>query len=113
MESIGQGIQALIDRGKQQGFLTYEEMNNLLPNETISPDGIDEILMTLDEMGIELKDAEDIHAHEERIEPSAVSGKTVIPEPRSRQIDDPVRMYLRSEERRGGKECRSRWSPEH
>jgi len=93
MDLIGQGIEALIDRGKQQGYLTYEEMNDLLPGETISPDRIDEILMTLDEMGIELKDAEDLHANEERVD-TTEDEKPAPAEPRSRQIDDPVRMYL-------------------
>ena len=96
VDTIGQGIEALIDRGKQQGYLTYEEMNDLLPGETISPDRIDEILMTLDEMGIELKDAEDLHANEERVQAAEEEEeeKPVASEPRSRQIDDPVRMYL-------------------
>ena len=94
MDSIGQGIQALIDRGKQQGYLTYEEMNDLLPNETISPDKIDEILMTLDEIGIELKDAEDVRSNEERVESSADDEKPTPAPTRSRRIDDPVRMYL-------------------
>ncbi len=94
VDTIGQGIEALIGRGKQQGYLTYEEMNDLLPGETISPDRIDEILMTLDEMGIELKDAEDLHANEERVEAVTEEEKPLPSEARSRTIDDPVRMYL-------------------
>ncbi len=94
MDSIGQGIKALIDRGKQHGYLTYEEMNDLLPNETISPDRIDEILMTLDEMGIELKDAIDVRPDKNRTETAGEEEKLVISQHRPRQIDDPVRMYL-------------------
>jgi RNA polymerase primary sigma factor len=56
MEKLDQGIKVLIDRGKQQGYLTYDEMNNLLPEETIAPDKLDNILMALDELGIELID---------------------------------------------------------
>ena len=93
MDRIDQGIKALIDRGKQQGYLTYEEMNDLLPDETISPDRIDDILMQLDEMGIELKDEMEVRSTEERVEDHEHETPGVE-ESRTRRIDDPVRMYL-------------------
>ncbi|HOX39388.1 MAG TPA: RNA polymerase sigma factor RpoD [Candidatus Brocadiia bacterium] len=52
-------IQSLFDRGKDRGFLTYEELNNALPDSSVSPEKIDEILMTLDEMGVDLIDEEE------------------------------------------------------
>jgi len=49
----------LLKRGKERGFLTYEELNDSLPEDTVSADKIDEILMHLDEMGIDLVDEMD------------------------------------------------------
>jgi len=101
-------IQSLIERGKQKGFLTYEELNNLLPDEAISPDYIDEILLTLDEKGIGLIDEnelqEDIELDELGLEEEAVLGEEeeeeekeeeeILSEAIEDRIDDPVRMYL-------------------
>ena len=54
MEKLDQNIKALVERGKRKGYLTYEEMNRSLPAEGISPDRLDSLLMTIDELGIEL-----------------------------------------------------------
>ncbi len=57
MEELEKKIKAIIAKGKKQGFLTYEELNESLPEDTIeSPGKIDDILMMLDEKGIELVD---------------------------------------------------------
>ena len=45
-------VQALIAKGKKRGYLTYEEMNEDLPDDAVSPDRLDSLLMTLDELGI-------------------------------------------------------------
>jgi len=49
-------IEALIQLGESRGYLTYEEMNDGLPDEVVSPDRLDRILMTLDEKGVDLID---------------------------------------------------------
>src|ERR1700754_248356 len=53
-------VNALIDLGKGRGYLTYEEMNMKLPDEVVSPDKLDSLLMMIDEMGIRLIDETDI-----------------------------------------------------
>src|SRR6478672_9137279 len=50
-------IKKLLDMGVQRGFLTYVEVNELLPVEVISPDAIDEIMNLLSENEIEVIDA--------------------------------------------------------
>ena len=42
MDKLDQNIKALIERGKKDGYLTYEEMNRSLPEEGVSPDRLDE-----------------------------------------------------------------------
>src|SRR5882724_12261756 len=53
-------VNALIDLGKSRGYLTYEELNQKLPDEVVSPDKLDSLLMMIDEMGIRLIDESDV-----------------------------------------------------
>ena len=53
-------VKALVEKGKQQGYLTYEALNSELPEENLSPDRLDNLLMTLDDLGIELIDEADL-----------------------------------------------------
>src|SRR5688572_32677272 len=53
-------VQILLDLGKSRGYLTYEELNEKLPDEVVSPDKLDSLLMMIDEMGIKLIDEADI-----------------------------------------------------
>src|SRR3954466_2151716 len=59
-EEVDLRVNALIDLGKSRGFLTYEELNEKLPDEVVSPDKLDSLLMMIDEMGIKLIDEMDI-----------------------------------------------------
>jgi len=105
-------VKDLIAKGKQRGYLTYEEMNEDLPDEAVSPDKLDALLMTLDELGIELIDESEAEARAEREGRFAESGdgdeegagqakrkgsgRSGVEdlEADTRRIDDPVRMYL-------------------
>ena len=55
-------IKMLIARGKKRGFLTYEEMNDALPDDAVSPSRLERILGTLDEMGVRLVDEDSYQA---------------------------------------------------
>ena len=101
---VDNGLKSLVERGKHRGFVTYEEMNDELPDDYISPDRLDSLLMTLDDLGIDLIDEVDIDKRigEDEKSPAEVDvasqdeqiEQTIgIPEPEKR-IDDPVRMYL-------------------
>jgi len=103
-ESVDASLKKLIAKGKQRGYLTYEEMNDDLPDQPVSPDKLDSLLMTLDEEGIELIDeaeaaqrepfAEDVKEGE--AQPKA-KADAVVPdelEAESKRVDDPVRVYL-------------------
>src|SRR5689334_5995921 len=59
-EEVDARVNALIDLGKSRGFLTYEELNEKLPDEVVSPDKLDSLLMMIDEMGIRLIDEMDV-----------------------------------------------------
>ncbi len=100
MDAINQKIKHLVQKGKEKGYLTYEEMNDMLPNDTdVSPERIDDILMMLDELGIDLIDEVDV---ESRDVVDAEEGEPFIEVDLEfgevpaiiEKIDDPVRMYL-------------------
>ena len=102
---VDASIKKLVAKGKGRGYLTYEEMNNDLPDEAVSPDKLDALLMTLDELGIELIDEAEAKQREgfvqiadrteqessARVKPKARADEL---EPETKRIDDPVRMYL-------------------
>lgn len=100
MESLNQKIKQLIQKGKEKGYLTYEELNDMLPDDAdISPEKIDDILMMLDELGIDLIDETEIEGRD------VVEAEEGEPYPEvdlefgevptiTEKIDDPVRMYL-------------------
>jgi RNA polymerase primary sigma factor len=95
-------MKQLIDMGKEKGFLTYEEVNDLLPPDMVSSEQIDDVMSMFGEMDIEivdsvqkvkipkakldLEDEEELEGEQEEqeFEPGAL-GRT----------SDPVRMYLR------------------
>ena len=94
-------VKRMIAKGKQCGYLTYEEMNNDLPEEAVSPDKLDSLLMMLDELGIELIDEVEARQRKPFTEdvkttkkPSKAAERRLLLEGDTRRIDDPVRMYL-------------------
>jgi len=105
-------LQELVATGKAQGYLTYDQVNDYLPDEAVTPEKLDNLLIALEEQGIELVNEapEPIHAEiPPRKGPSAESlqslnghahnhADTALPAISSRDMpklsDDPVRMYL-------------------
>ena len=100
MESLNQKIKQLVQTGKEKGYLTYEELNDILPDDAdISPEKIDDILMMLDELGIDLIDETEIESRDvvetEEVEPYQEVDLEFGEVPTiTEKIDDPVRMYL-------------------
>jgi len=83
-------IKKLIELGKGKGFLTYEEINEILPEDITSSEEIDTILTALDNESIELLDHEAAKEREKQASQAATSVSAS-----EGSVDDPVRMYLR------------------
>ena len=110
MELSDKELNELVAKGKAQGYLTYDEVNDYLPDEAVTPEKLDNLLTALDELGIELvtePPAESLGLAKEdggdAADFDAVSrddGRAVDSEPMftAEQLpklsDDPVRMYL-------------------
>ncbi|MCZ6688881.1 MAG: RNA polymerase sigma factor RpoD [Planctomycetota bacterium] len=93
LERLDEEVRLIIEQGKTRGYLTYEDLNSVLPDQSSSPEKVDNILMLLDEMGIDLIDesGEEVPARSIRKgeKKDAANGGAV-----RERIDDPVRMYL-------------------
>ena len=97
-------LKLLIARGKEQGYLTYAQVNDHLPSEIVDPEQIEDIVNTINDMGIPVyekaPDAESIlasdpssPADEEAIEEAAAALAALDAE--LGRTTDPVRMYMR------------------
>ena len=59
MEKMDEGLKTLLDLGKRRGFLTFDQVNDYLPDEASSPEKIQTLLETIDELNIELVNEEE------------------------------------------------------
>jgi RNA polymerase primary sigma factor len=108
-------LQELVVKGKSQGYLTYDEVIRYLPDEAMDPEKLDNLLIVIDEMGIDLvsepPEPEFFEASDEEAESlgpdadrdgqmgdvlaSADDGlKLVLPDDPPKWSSDPIRMYL-------------------
>ncbi len=102
MDKTSQKIKALVVKGKEKGFLTYEELNDILPDDSlVQPGKIDETLIMLDELGIDLIEESEVEARDAADDDDDndeskddVKGKIGAATNASEKIDDPIRMYL-------------------
>ena len=54
MYRLDSSLNQLIEKGKQQGFLTFSQVNAYLPDEAVNPEKLDNLLMSLDELGMQI-----------------------------------------------------------
>jgi len=100
-------IKKLITRAKKRGYITYDELNDALPQDQMSSEQIEDVMSALSEMGVNIVENEEVEEEEEaeqELEASAEDGAEVddgtrfVVEKKKETVDrtdDPVRMYLR------------------
>src|SRR5450759_3043047 len=100
-------VKKMIKQAKKRGFVTFDQLNEVLPSDTTSPEQIEDIMSMLSDMGINVSEAEDSDSEEETKEEAEdetdnelveVTQKAVTEVKKSEpgeRTDDPVRMYLR------------------
>src|SRR5579871_6418006 len=88
-----QKIEELVAVAKEQGYLTYEEINEILPMTFDSPEQIDQVLIFLSGMDIQVLNQAEVDRQKERKkEAKELEG---LPKKTEGASDDPVRMYLK------------------
>ncbi|WBV44175.1 RNA polymerase sigma factor RpoD [Pseudoroseomonas cervicalis] len=105
LDTLSAAVKKLVARGKERGYVTYDELNQALPSEEVSSELIEDTMAMLSELGINVVEAEETEEAEGAAKPAAKaegseeeeeeeSGGNVDEESLGR-TDDPVRMYLR------------------
>jgi RNA polymerase primary sigma factor len=103
-------VKKMIKQAKKRGYVTYEQLNAVMPSEEVTSEKIEDVLAMMNEMGINVVETEEADSDEEenREEPEeeeSESGELVEVSPKTpaksearepaERTDDPVRMYLR------------------
>ncbi|MDA2934750.1 RNA polymerase sigma factor RpoD [Acidobacteria bacterium AH-259-D05] len=93
------GVRELINLGKEKGYLLYDEVNDILPDDIGSSKDLDSIFFLFGDAGIEVVDSEQqLEAVKRKIRAKAAGEGDQEPEPAAESLEktnDPVRMYLR------------------
>jgi len=95
-------VRHLINLGRERGYLLYDEVNDVLPEEMHSPEDLDDMFLLFDSLGIEMVDSEE--KYKQKVEEKTAS-ESKEEEGQEQKVDltpgalektnDPVRMYLR------------------
>jgi len=99
MDTSSSAVKKLLQRAKERGYVTYDELNEVLPPDQVSSEQIEDTMSMLSEMGInviegeEQDDSPQLQSAGEDEEESAARGN--IDDEDIGRTDDPVRMYLR------------------
>ena len=94
-------IKKLIDAGKEKGYLTYSEVNDLIPHDVHSPEDLDDLLTTIGTQGIDVLEGQPKLPSSElgkKFEQEIEAGEDVeldLTPGALEKTNDPVRMYLR------------------
>ena len=100
LDTLGAGLKKLLQKGKERGYVTVDELSAALPAEEVTSEQIEDTMAMISEMGINLVDSEETEDVAEE-KPAATDGKVAVAaseveeEEDYGRTDDPVRMYLR------------------
>ncbi|CCG42541.1 RNA polymerase sigma factor RpoD [Magnetospirillum molischianum] len=100
LDTLGVAVKKMVARGKERGYVTYDELNAAMPPEEVSSEQIEDTMAMLSELGINVVESEDgeeaqPEGEEEATETEGYSGAGNVDEEDLGRTDDPVRMYLR------------------
>ncbi|WP_419730067.1 RNA polymerase sigma factor RpoD [Lichenicola sp.] len=104
LDTQSTAVKRLIARGRERGYITFDELNAVLPPDQMSSEQIEDVMAVLSEMGIQVvenednEEAEPKSEEEEEKKPEAEEGEAPTGNVDAESLgrtDDPVRMYLR------------------
>ncbi|TFH40330.1 MAG: RNA polymerase sigma factor RpoD, partial [Chrysiogenales bacterium] len=91
-------VKKLIEIGKQNGEITYDEINDVLPDKLLNSEKIDDVLILLNQLGIEVVEEstrKDQSLPGVKKKSTSASKKSAAPQAESSHVDDPIRLYLK------------------
>src|SRR4030042_6079829 len=91
-------VKKLIELGKQNGEITYDEINEILPDKLLNSEKIDDVFILLNQLGIEV--VEESTRKEQALpgvkkKSGSASKKNVATQSEASHVDDPIRLYLK------------------
>jgi len=96
LDTLNAAVKKMVQRGKERGYVTYDELNQALPPDDVSSEQIEDTMSMLSEMGVNVVESEDSETETpEAAEPAETVASGNINEDEMGRTDDPVRMYLR------------------
>ena len=101
MDGTAAAVKKLLAKGRERGFITYDELNEILPSDQVSSEQIEDVMAVLSEAGVTVVENEE--AEEAATDDAAEGGEVANSDARRGNVDDddigrtddPVRMYLR------------------
>jgi len=94
VDAGAEAVKKMVAAAKERGYVTYDEVNKVLPQDQLSSEQIEDIMAMISEMGINVIENEEAEEFAESDEKAAASDKPAKADEVDR-TDDPVRMYLR------------------
>ncbi len=104
IDPIEQCVNELIEEGRRRKYLTWEQLNETLPDEAISPEKLESVLNRIEQAGIQLIDeieADKLREASQKPGAALEAGDSLdevtdvdLTDASARRVDDPVRMYL-------------------
>ena len=97
LDSLAAPVRKMVARGKERGYVTYDELNKALPSDEVNSEQIEDTMTMLSEMGINVIESEESEesTSEERPDATPAATPATVDEDDLGRTDDPVRMYLR------------------
>ena len=97
LDSLTAAVRKLVTRGKERGYVTYDDLNEALPPDEASSEQIEDTMAQLSEMGINVIENEesDEAASEDKAGGAGTEAPAKVEDEDLGRTDDPVRMYLR------------------
>ena len=96
IDSAGAAVKRLIAKGRERGYITYDDLNAALPSDRVSSEQIEDTMATISELGINLVESEEgDEAQERRPAEAAQPAAANANDAELGRTDDPVRMYMR------------------
>ncbi len=96
LDATNQGVKRMLVNAKERGYVTYDELNKVLPQDRVSSEQIEDTMAMLSEMGVNVVESDDTEETGTEVGPVASTNVSTRPsEELAERTDDPVRMYLR------------------
>jgi len=101
LDMSDQAVKRMVKTARARGYVTYDELNEVLPSEEVSSEKIEDTMAMLADMGINVVEVEEVEEQAEATSTDLADGRAApakterAAEPSADRTDDPVRMYLR------------------